>query len=173
MAQNFIQPGEHLELTNSTGSTIASGKPVFKGKIVGIALGDIADGAKGQVRTKGVFELAKKASLAVSEGDALYWDATPGEITKTAADGTFIGYAVAAQIGADTTVKVLLVQDAGNASIPVAADVNFSAGSNLTGVDGTGSNAAPLAGTETRLDALDTAVAAIISSLQTAGLMAS
>jgi predicted RecA/RadA family phage recombinase len=171
--QNFIQPGEHLEITNATGATITSGTPVIKGKIVGIALGDIADTEKGQIRTKGVFELTKKAALAISEGDALYWDSNPGEITKTAADGTFIGFAVAAHGGSDTTVKVLLVQDAGQASIPVAADVNFAAGSNLVGVDGTGSNAAPLAGTETRLDALDTAVAAIISSLQAAGLMAS
>lgn len=110
MAQNFIQPGEHLELTNGTGSTITSGSPVFDGQIVGIALGDIADGKAGQVRTQGVFKLAKKASLAISEGDALFWDATPGEITKTAADGKFIGYAAAAALAAATHVNVLLVQ---------------------------------------------------------------
>lgn len=53
-----------------------------------------------------------------------------------------------------------------------AAAVVFAAGANLAGVDGTGSNAAPLAGTETRLDALDTAVAAIIANMQSSGQMA-
>lgn len=52
-----------------------------------------------------------------------------------------------------------------------AAAVVFSAGANLVGVNGTGSNAAPLAGTETRLDSLDTAVAAIIANMQAVGLM--
>lgn len=110
MAQNFVQEGEHLLLTNGTGSAIASGAPVFDGKLVGIALGTIANGAQGQVATQGVFSLAKKSALVVAEGDVLFWDATPGEITKTAADGLFIGYAAAAAAGADTHVNVLLVQ---------------------------------------------------------------
>lgn len=54
-----------------------------------------------------------------------------------------------------------------------AAVVEAISSSNLVGVDGTGSNAAPLAGTETRLDALETKVNAILTSLKAAGLMAS
>lgn len=54
-----------------------------------------------------------------------------------------------------------------------AAVVAAISSSNLVGVDGTGSNAAPLAGTETRLDALETKVNAILTSLKAAGLMAS
>lgn len=53
-----------------------------------------------------------------------------------------------------------------------SAVVAYTAGTNLVGVDGAGSNAAPLAGTETRLDAIDVALAAIIAALQAAGLMA-
>jgi predicted RecA/RadA family phage recombinase len=106
--QNFIQEGEHLEFTNGTGSTIKSGSPVFVGKIVGVALGDVANGAKGQMRTEGVFEFAKKASLAISAGDVVFWDSTPGEVTKTDADGVFIGYAVEAVAGAGTKVKVMI-----------------------------------------------------------------
>ena len=44
--------------------------------------------------------------------------------------------------------------------------------SNLVGVDGTGSNAAPLVGTESRLDAIEAKVDAVIAALKTAGLMA-
>lgn len=48
----------------------------------------------------------------------------------------------------------------------------FGATSNLVGVDGTGSNAAPLVGTESRLDAIESKVNAIIAALIAAGLMA-
>lgn len=45
--------------------------------------------------------------------------------------------------------------------------------SNLVGVDGTGSNAAPLAGTESRLDAIESKIDALIQALKDAGVMAS
>lgn len=41
----------------------------------------------------------------------------------------------------------------------------------LVGVDGTASNAAPLVGTETRLDAIEAKVDALIAALVAAGLM--
>ena len=44
---------------------------------------------------------------------------------------------------------------------------------NLVGVDGTGSNAAPLVETEARLDVAEAKVDEIISALKAAGLMAS
>lgn len=59
----------------------------------------------------------------------------------------------------------------GNAEAAVVAA--FGATTNLVGVDGTGSNAAPLAGTETRLDAIETKINAILTALKDAGLMAS
>lgn len=43
--------------------------------------------------------------------------------------------------------------------------------SNLVGVDGTGSNAAPLAGTESRLDAVEAKVDALIGALIAANIM--
>lgn len=42
----------------------------------------------------------------------------------------------------------------------------MSASANLVGVDGTGSNAAPLAGTETRLDALEAKMNELILALK-------
>ncbi len=41
----------------------------------------------------------------------------------------------------------------------------------LAGVDGTGSNAAPLAGTQTQLNAIDAKINAILAALIAAGLM--
>ena len=57
-------------------------------------------------------------------------------------------------------------------SNPQAATVAAISGVNLVGVDGTGSNAAPLAGTETRLDAIESKINAILTALKNAGLMA-
>jgi hypothetical protein len=48
----------------------------------------------------------------------------------------------------------------------------MGATSNLVGVDGTGSNAAPLAGTEARLDAIEAKIDAVIAALKAATLMA-
>lgn len=47
----------------------------------------------------------------------------------------------------------------------------IGATSNLVGVDGTGSNAAPLDGTEARLDVIEAKVDAVIDALKDAGLM--
>lgn len=60
--------------------------------------------------------------------------------------------------------------DAGGNS-PAAAVANITS-TDLVGVDGTGSNAAPLAGTETRLDALEAKVNALLASLRAAGYLA-
>lgn len=43
----------------------------------------------------------------------------------------------------------------------------------LVGVDGTGSNAAPLVETEARLDVIEAKIDAVIAALKAAGLMAS
>lgn len=170
MAQNFIQCGDTMKWTNSTGSAVAAGDVVIIGSLAGVALVDIADGATGTVQVEGVFELPKDTPLAISQGDELFWNTTDDEVTKTATDKP-VGTAHEGAGSADTTVLVKLY-GRGNGTA-TAANVTFSAGSNLVGVDGAGSNAAPLAGTETRLDALDTAVAAILTSLKNAGLMAS
>lgn len=53
-----------------------------------------------------------------------------------------------------------------------AAVANLAASSNLVGVDGAGSNAAPLAGTETRLDNIETKLNALLTSLRNAGIIA-
>lgn len=61
------------------------------------------------------------------------------------------------------------IDAAGGSQAAAVADISSS---NLVGVDGTGSNAAPLAGTETRLDAIETKINAILAALRAAGLMA-
>ena len=108
MADNFIQEGKTLEYTNDTGSAIASGDLVKVGVRVGVALVDIANGSSGAVAMSGVYEVDKEASLAVTQGDLLYLDATSGELDKTTTDHTLAGYAFATEATSSTTVKVCL-----------------------------------------------------------------
>jgi len=165
---NFIQDGETIEYTNA-GSAISAGDVVVIGKLAGIAAVDIAASTGvGTVCLEGVFNVPKNTSTAFTLGAQLFWDGT--EVTNDPTD-TPLGTAHEAAAEAATTINVKLAAAGDN--VPQAAVVAFTAGTNLTGVDGAGSNAAPLVGTETRLDSLDTAVAAILTALKNAGLMAS
>lgn len=94
--------------TNGTGSAVAAGDPVLVGTRVGIALGDIASAAAGEVAMDEVWKIAKAAPLVITQGDLVYWDATDENVNKTATDNTLAGFAFASAASADTTVLVKL-----------------------------------------------------------------
>jgi len=106
MATNHIQEGAVITWTNGLSADVAAGDVVLIGNQVGVALGDIADGAIGEVAIEEVFEVPKNNSLVVSQGDILYWDATDEEMNKTEADNYLAGIAVAAAAETATTVKM-------------------------------------------------------------------
>jgi predicted RecA/RadA family phage recombinase len=163
---NLVQPGATMEYNNS-GAAISSGDIVPLVDRCGIAVVDIAaTSGEGSLSLEGVYSAPKDADEAFEQGDALFYDASDSTLTKTAAGNTPFGIAFEAAASDATTCVAQLAPQPKR-----AANVAFSAGSNLVGVDGAGSNAAPLAGTETRLDAIDTAIAAILTSLKNAALM--
>ncbi len=57
---------------------------------------------------KGKVEMPKTAALAIDEHDKVYWDASAGEINKTAAGNTQCGYCVEKALAADSTVVIYL-----------------------------------------------------------------
>lgn len=61
------------------------------------------------------------------------------------------------------------LQVSGGQGVAVA---NLAASVDLVGVDGTGSNAAPLVGTEERLDAIEGKLNALLTSLRNSGQIA-
>ncbi len=163
---NLVQPGATMEYENA-GSAISSGDIVPLGDRVGIAMVDIpATTGQGSLSLEGVYSAPKDGDEAFSQGDALFYDSADGTMTKTAAGNTPAGIAFEAAESAATSCIVQICPQPKR-----AANVAYSAGSNLVGVDGTSSNAAPVVGTETRLDAIDTAIAAILTALKNAGLM--
>lgn len=108
--KNKIQNGKVIDYTNGGGAAIASGALVVIGVLAGVAVSNIAVGESGAVDLQGVFELPKVTGTAIAVGDKVYWDATAGNVTKTASGNTAFGAAVEAAVSAATTVKVLLVQ---------------------------------------------------------------
>lgn len=164
---NELHEGKRLTFTNA-GSAISAGALVAVGDRCGIAIVDIAaSSGTGTLSMSGTFTLAKDGDEAFTQGQKVFKDGSANKVTGTATSGNvWVGYAEEAATEASTSCRITLAP-----APKKAANVAYSAGTNLTGVDGAGSNAAPLAGTETRLDAIDTAIAAILTSLKNAGVM--
>lgn len=81
MATNFIQEGDHINVTPV--AAVASGGGVVIGSMLGVALGDIAASAPGVAAVDGVWELPKLAADAYAQGDRLYWDTALGHFVST------------------------------------------------------------------------------------------
>jgi len=105
---NFIQAGETMRWTNSTGSDVVSGEPVPVAGRIYIAQDDIANGAAGVLAVAGVYRCAKEAPLVIAIGSALYWDAGNAQMTTTVGANTYAGIAHQAGASADTTIDVRL-----------------------------------------------------------------
>ena len=108
--KNYIQEGNLLDVT--PGADVASGAGYLIGSgttgILGVAVANIAPGAVGAVRVRGVVELPKLSTDVVGVGAALYWDDTNKRLTLTATNNSFAGHAVVAAGDAITLVQVLL-----------------------------------------------------------------
>ena len=106
MAGNYLMSGDVLDYTNTTGAALASGAMVLIGTRVGVALANIANGATGSVRVRGVFTIAKLSTDTPAQGAALYWDNTNKRLTTTASGNTLAGYAAKAAGSGATTVEI-------------------------------------------------------------------
>jgi predicted RecA/RadA family phage recombinase len=111
---NYLQPGEVMPYTNGTGSAISSGDVVVIGNMLTVATVDMADGAVGEVATRGVFSLPKASAAVIGQGQTLTWDVSAGnfdDAEATAATGDLTGacaVAFKAAAATTTTVEVLL-----------------------------------------------------------------
>lgn len=91
---------------HTAGADIVSGEVVDLTNLVGVALDAIANGDVGLLATEDIFELAKDDSIAMTAGDALFWDSSNKECDKTEADQTFAGVCAKDAAQAATTVWV-------------------------------------------------------------------
>jgi predicted RecA/RadA family phage recombinase len=108
--KNYVSNGDNLTLTVPAGGVLG-GVPILIGtNLFGVPIADNATvGDTFTMRVKGIFsDMPKAAGAAWAEGDAVYWDNTAKNFTKTSASNTKVGVAVVAAASGDTvgTVKI-------------------------------------------------------------------
>lgn len=116
MATNYKQPGAVIQHANASGSTITSGSVVVVGKILGVALSDIANGATGPVQIEGVFVVPKVSTAVITAGANLLWDVSAKAFdigTAVAAAGDVSGPPAVAFEAAGSGVTTLAVKFTG------------------------------------------------------------
>lgn len=88
--KNFIQPGETVTLPAPYARTAGQGALI--GNLFCVALSDVANGADGEWKTEGVFDITKVGSQAwATVGAAVYWDNTNKRLTTSASGNTLVG----------------------------------------------------------------------------------
>ena len=99
----YVQKGDNIDYK----ATAAVGymQIVPLASRIGVSLGTIAAGETGTLSLRGVYEMPAAASLAISTGEAVYWNTENSNIDKTTAMIP-AGIAVADKGAADTTVLV-------------------------------------------------------------------
>jgi len=101
----FVQDG--LSIDHTPGANVAAGQVVVLGKVCLVAKTPIVASALGSLAATGVFDVLKTAGLAVTGGDAVYWNDTTNRATKTSTD-VYMGVAVKDAAAGDSTVRVHL-----------------------------------------------------------------
>jgi predicted RecA/RadA family phage recombinase len=101
MAKNFVQDGKTISLVNGGTDDILSGEPVAVGKVIAVAITDIAAGQSGDGFTEGVFLLPKLAADAITAGEQVYLK--DGKVQLTETDAVVAGVAWESA-GANVTV---------------------------------------------------------------------
>ena len=107
MAIGHVAPGTVVPYTNTGGAAIAANTVIEFAAMIGITTGIIAPGATGTVAMSEVWTLPKDATVAVTQGDQLYWDATSDSVDKTNTNVP-CGKAYASALQAGTEVQVIL-----------------------------------------------------------------
>ena len=93
----YMQEGKALNYKNGGEDLIAYGDVVVLPGRIGVAECEIPAGGIGTLSVSGVYELPAETGVAFALGDTLYWNATSGVVSKTAASNTPCGWAAAAK----------------------------------------------------------------------------
>ena len=109
--KNQVDSGSVVSYTNATGSAISAGDVVIMGKMAGIAINDIANGATGMVSIAGRYTVTKKAATDVVAQGAILID-NSGIVVASAGTNLVnvcvVGRAAAASSSGVATVDVKL-----------------------------------------------------------------
>lgn len=131
--KNLIQEkADFLEVTAA--ADVDSGELIIVGNVAGVAVTDIASGAKGIICTSGIYSLAKATD--VGSGGTIwapaYFDATQKKVTAIASGNTEIGVFANTTLDAATSAYVLLGGTTGSKDEMVVSTRQAGAGSLAT-----------------------------------------
>ena len=107
MAKGHVDPGKTMTFANETRADIFAGSVVVVGDIIGIALGNIANGDTGEIGICEQWKLSKEAALAIPQGKKVYYDAAAKTVNLTNTN-MFAGIAMLPAAASDATVSVLI-----------------------------------------------------------------
>jgi predicted RecA/RadA family phage recombinase len=103
----IIQEGAAIDFINETQAEIANGEVVPYGSRIAIALSTIPADGEGALGLEGVIIETAEDDTAFAIGDAIYWDNSAKELTKTIT-AYYAGMAIEAKAQTDTTATVLM-----------------------------------------------------------------
>jgi len=106
MAIGHVAPGGVIPYTNTGGTAIAANTVIEFGAMIGITTGTIDPGETGTVAISEVWTLPKDNTVAIAQGDQLYW--ATDEVNKTSSSNVPCGKAYASAAEAATEVQVIL-----------------------------------------------------------------
>ncbi|RXM25429.1 DUF2190 family protein [Citrobacter sp. AAK_AS5] len=106
MAKNFVQHGKTIEIANTGSVAILSGSPAMVGKVVAIAITDIAAGQTGDGFAEGVFLLPKLTTDAITIGEQVHIKDGKVQNDATGADLAGVAWEDAAASSAIVAVKI-------------------------------------------------------------------
>lgn len=104
--KNYVSEGDIVEFAAPYARV--SGEAAKQGYLFGVAVNDVANGATGQFKTKGIFDLACLSTDTPAVGALLYWDDTNKRLTTTASGNTRVGVCLVAKTSGPTTARTLL-----------------------------------------------------------------
>jgi len=105
--KNYVQPGDMI--TVIAAAAVVSGALVRSGSILGVAATDAAIGDEVELKTTGVFDLAKTSAQAWTVGAPIYAIAASSLLTNVPGTGNYlVGVATAAAANPSATGRVRL-----------------------------------------------------------------
>lgn len=103
----FINGGMQIDY-KATANVAEGDVIVVSGAVLGVSPYAITSGGVGGIQTRGVFDVAKAASVSFSVGDAVYFDPTSAVATNVSSGNVALGTAIADVTSGGTAVRVLI-----------------------------------------------------------------
>lgn len=101
-------PG-YVEIRHTPSSAVTKGSVVVVGSQVLVAIADVAADKEGSfVVEASKARIAKDNTVAMTEGDEVFWDVADDQVNKTALDNTSCGFVLKAAAETDTEVEIVL-----------------------------------------------------------------